>query len=222
MIGEILPDAVACVGRTDDVTVPDLFPEEEALLERAVLKRRREFTTARHCARRALAELGVAPAPILRDPKGAPGWPDGIAGSMTHCDGFRAAAVARKTDILTLGIDAEPHEELPDGVREVITAGDELALLAKLSTARPEVHWGRLLFSAKESVYKTWYPVTGRWLDFTEAELDIDADRGTFTARLLVPGPELPGYGAVSEFAGRWAIRDGIVMTAIAVPVRPA
>lgn len=215
MIGEILPPAVVSVATTDDVAAPDLFPEEAALVEKAVPKRVREFGTTRHCARSALAQLGVARAPILRDRRGAPGWPAGTVGSMTHCDGFRAAAVARKSDIVTLGIDAEPHARIPEGVLETITVGDEPARIGKLVHTRPEVHWDRLLFSAKESVYKAWYPITGRWLDFTEAEFDIDPANGGFTARLLVPGPELPGHGTLKGFTGRWAVRDGVIMTSV-------
>jgi 4'-phosphopantetheinyl transferase EntD len=220
MIDEILPPQVMSVARTDDAVVPDLFPEEEALVERAVLKRRLEFTTARHCARRALARLGHPPAPLLRDERGAPGWPDGTVGSMTHCDGFRAAAVARRSEIATLGIDAEPHGELPEGVGEAVTVNGELAMLERLANTHPEIHWDRLLFSAKESVYKAWYPVTKRWLDFTEAELTIDAAGGGFTASLLVPGFELPGHGTVKEFAGRWMVRDGLVLTSVVIAAR--
>lgn len=220
MIDEILPPQVMSVARTDDVTVSDLFPEEEALVERAVLKRRLEFTTARHCARRALARIGLPPAPLLRDERGAPRWPDGTVGSMTHCDGFRAAAVARRGEIATLGIDAEPHGELPEGVREVVTVNGEPALLKRLAGDHPEIHWDRLLFSAKESVYKAWYPVTKRWLDFTEAELSIDVPGGGFTARFLVPGFELPGHGTVKEFDGRWMVRDGLVMTSVVLAAR--
>lgn len=75
-----------------------------------------------------------------------------------------------------------------------------------------------MLFSAKESVYKAWYPLTGRWLDFTDAALAFDPVSGTFTARLLVPPPVLEGHGPLTEFHGRWAARDGLVVTAIAVP----
>ena len=47
-------------------------------------------------------------------------------------------------------------------------------MLAALARAVPLTHWGRLLFSAKEAVYKAWYPLTGRWLGFEEARLTID------------------------------------------------
>jgi 4'-phosphopantetheinyl transferase EntD len=69
---------------------------------------------------------------------------------------------------------------------------------------------GRLLFSAKESVYKAWFPLARKFLDFSEAELAF-AD-GTFSARILVPGP-------VTGFEGRWLIKDGFVLTSIVVPV---
>src|SRR5581483_11983056 len=109
-----------------------LFPAEEAVLARAVDKRRREFTTARGCARAALARLGLPPAPIPRGPKGEPQWPDGVMGTITHCDGYRAAAVARARDVVTLGIDAEPAGPLPDGVLGLVAAEDEQAWLRDL------------------------------------------------------------------------------------------
>lgn len=78
--------------------------------------------------------------------------------------------------------------------------------------------WDRLLFSAKESVYKTWFPLTGRWLGFEDAEL-VPAVDGTFRARLLVEAPTVDGV-VVSTFEGRWAVDGGILVTAIALPAR--
>jgi 4'-phosphopantetheinyl transferase EntD len=193
-----------------------LFPEEEAAIARAVDKRRREFTSVRVCARRALAGLGFAPVAVLPGERGAPGWPPGVVGSMTHCDGYRACAVAWGKDVATLGIDAEPHGPLPEGVLDAVTLPAERDLLGELATAEPGVHWDRLIFSAKESVYKAWFPLTRRWLDFGEAFVRPRPD-GTFTARLLVPGPVVAGH-QVQEFAGRWRVRDGLVVTAIAHP----
>lgn len=208
-----------------------LFPEEEALLAQAVQKRRLEFTTVRHCARVALARLGVPAVPILPGDHGAPQWPEGIVGSMTHCAGYRAAVVARSADLVTVGVDAEPHDRLPPDVLDTVTLPQERDQLLRLAAARPAVHWDRLLFSAKEAVYKSWYPLTRRWLDFDEADITFDAGSagssgtegaggaasGTFDARLLVPGPVVDGV-SLSGFAGRWLVRDGLLFTAIAVP----
>src|SRR5262245_43336399 len=116
MIAELLPGEVMSADTTgDEVDIP-LYADEEALLAHAVDKRRREFTTVRVLARRLLDELGFAPAPILRDERGAPIWPHGVVGSMTHCDGFRAVAVARAAAVPTIGIDPEPALALPAGV----------------------------------------------------------------------------------------------------------
>ncbi|BAC70099.1 hypothetical protein AQJ43_32670 [Streptomyces avermitilis] len=71
----------------------------------------------------------------------------------------------------------------------------------------------RLLFSAKVSVHKAWYPVTRRRLDFQEAFLDLAPD-GTFTARALVPAP--PELACVH---GRWVADSSHVLSWTAATV---
>ncbi|MEV0407255.1 4'-phosphopantetheinyl transferase superfamily protein [Actinoallomurus sp. NPDC050550] len=216
MIEELLPPEAAAEETYGDAPATTLFPEEEALLARAVDKRRREFTTVRACARAALARLDVAPAPILPGESRAPIWPAGIVGSMTHCDGYRASAVARARDLLTIGIDAEPNGPLPDGVLEAVSRPEERAWLADLLAAEPDVRWDRLLFSAKESVYKAWFPLTRRWLGFEGASVTVDPEAGTFAAALTVTPPEVDGR-PLTGFTGRWLAHDGLIVTAIAV-----
>lgn len=229
MIEELLPESVVVVeahdepgahgtaGGAEGVT---LFPEEEAVVARAVAKRRREFTAVRGCARRAMEKLGVTPGPLVPGERGAPSWPDGLTGSMTHCDGYCAAAVVRATDLASLGIDAEPHLPLPEGVQEAVALPSENERLARLTAERPQVHWDRLLFSAKESVYKAWFPLTRKWLDFSEADITVtagtDGTSGEFRARLLVPGPVV-GERRLDALQGRWTVRGGHVATAVSV-----
>lgn len=216
MIGEILPACAAAVESRTDVDDAQLHPEEERVLGQAVEKRRREFTTARVCARQALAQLGFPPAPILSGERGEPLWPKGAVGSITHCAGYRACAVARANELLTVGIDAEPNAALPEGLIGDIARPEELPSLRRLGAEHPEVHWERLLFSAKESVYKAWFPLAKRWLGFEDAVIAIDSAAGTFDAKLLVLGPSLAD-GPLCGFAGRWVVQDGIIATAIAV-----
>ncbi|MFI7407955.1 4'-phosphopantetheinyl transferase [Streptomyces sp. NPDC049627] len=224
MIEELLPDVVVTVEAYGDEELPHavLYPEEEAVVVQAVAKRRREFALVRACARRAMEKLGVPPQPILPGERGAPAWPAGLAGSMTHCDGYGAAALVRAADLASLGIDAEPHQTLPEGVLPAVSLPAEADRLRRLAGDRPGIHWDRLLFSAKESVYKAWFPLTGQWLDFTEADIDVFADPGEqdsggFRARLLVPGPWV-GDRRVDLFEGRWTVRRGLVATAVSVP----
>ena len=215
MIEKILPAAVASAETFTDPPGATLFPQEAAIVERASDKRRREFTAGRDCARIALGKLGVAPAPILIGERGAPQWPPGIVGSITHCDGYRAAAVAHASDVAAIGLDAEPDDPLPRGVLDVISLPAERARLTALAVAWPAVCWDRLLFSAKESVYKAWFPLTGRWLGFDDADVTITPD-GTFTARLrteLTEAQPLP-----PSFTGRWLADGSLMLTAVAVP----
>jgi enterobactin synthetase component D / holo-[acyl-carrier protein] synthase len=220
VIEEILPTGVASAEAFTDLPGVALFPEEEALIARAVDKRRREFTTGRGCARTALAALGVPPAPILPGERGTPQWPHGYAGSITHCAGYRAAAVASTSEVVTIGVDAEPDEILPDGVLNHVSLPGERARLRDLAAAAPGTCWDRLLFSAKESVYKAWFPVTRQWLGFEDADITIDPEAGTFQARLLVPAAVIASspLAGLTGFAGRWLARDGLVLTAIALP----
>ena len=211
MIERLLPEGVQSAYARDDVPGVVLLAGEEELIARAVPKRRGEFSTVRHCARLALAALGEPAAPILPGVRGAPIWPAGVVGSMTHCAGYRGAAVARPSVAAGIGIDAEVHGPLPEGVLDLVSSESEREHLRKLAARWPGVWWERLLFSAKESVYKVWSPPTGRWLGFDEAEVRFDAAGGSFSARILVPGP-------FSTLHGRFLVEDGLVLTAIALP----
>jgi 4'-phosphopantetheinyl transferase EntD len=216
VISEILPGLVECAEAFWDPPEAALFPAEEALVARAVQKRRREFATGRHCARSALGALGIGPAPILQGQGGAPQWPPGIVGSITHCAGYRAAAVARAGEVATIGLDAEPAQRLPDEVLALVAQPDERDRLRDLARDAPGICWDRLLFSAKESVYKAWFPLARRWLGFEDADITINAANGTFEARLLVAAPDSSGIPPAG-FTGRWLSGDGLILTAITV-----
>lgn len=217
VIEEIVPKSAAYAESFGGSPGTGLFPEEKTLVARATHRRREEFTTGRECARSALAALGVPAAPILRGYRGAPQWPVGVVGSITHCAGYCAAAVARTTDLVTIGLDAEPNAPLPGGVLELISQPAERARLRELTDAAPDIGWDRLLFCAKEAVYKAWFPLTGKWLGFSDADVTIDATDGMFSARLTVPMPALDGVPLGDGFTGRWLARDGLILAAIAV-----
>ena len=217
MIERILPSQVGSSESFGDNAAAELFPQECAFIARATENRRREFATARACARAALARLGRPPDPVLPGPGGAPQWPDGVTGSITHCPGYRAAAVGLTRDIASLGVDAEPNEALPDrGMLELIALDQERVRLGELAEARPAICWDRLLFCAKESVYKSWFPLARCWLGFESADIVIDPRGGTFTSRLLVQGPLVNGV-PLAQMSGRWLADKGLLVTAVVV-----
>jgi 4'-phosphopantetheinyl transferase EntD len=223
LIEKILPNAVASAEARDDPPDAVLYPGEAELISRAVDKRRREFRTARHCARRALRQLGLPPVAVLRGERGEPQWPPGIVGSLTHCIGYRAAAVARSDLIRALGIDAEPNAPLPAGVLDTIALPEEQGRLSQLAAADQTTCWDRLLFCAKESVYKAWFPLTRSWLGFDDATITItvnaaDPAQGRFAARLLVPGSTNTGQ-PLTQLDGHWICSDQLLITAVALGV---
>jgi 4'-phosphopantetheinyl transferase EntD len=196
---------------------PDLapLPEEEPLIAKSVAKRRNEFVTVRYCARQALGELGVGPVPILKGDKGEPCWPDGVVGSLTHCKGYRGAVVGRQADVRSVGIDAEPHGVLPDGVLDAVSLPIERADLKDMPAG---LHWDRILFCAKEATYKAWFPLTHRWLGFEDAHIVFEVDdggtSGGFVSRILID-PAAEHGPPLETLTGRWLVRDGIALTAI-------
>jgi 4'-phosphopantetheinyl transferase EntD len=213
----VLPDITELVYAEAYDDPPGLapLPEEEPLIAKSVAKRRNEFVTVRYCARQALDELGVAPAPILKGDKGEPCWPDGIVGSLTHCTGFRGAVVGRSGDVRSVGIDAEPHDVLPNGVLDAVSLPAERVELQALPDG---LHWDRILFCAKEATYKAWFPLTHRWLGFEDAHITFGVDdsgtAGSFESRILID-PAAESGPPLQTLSGRWTVRDGLALTAI-------
>ena len=183
----MLPETVAAAEIYTDL--PDLspLPEEEPLIAKSVAKRRNEFIAVRYCARLALGELGVPPAPILKGDKGEPCWPDGVVGSLTHCDGYRGAVVGRHERGAVGGYRRRTARRATQGRAR----RDQPARRAhEHRRAARGLHWDRILFCAKEATYKAWFPLTQRWLGFEDAHItfDVDAsgDTGTFASRILI------------------------------------
>lgn len=213
----VLPDIADLVSAELYHDPPELvaMPEEQVLIARSVDTRRSEFVTVRHCARLALEQLGVPPAPILKGDKGEPQWPDGVVGSLTHTSGYRGAVVGRRPGVRSVGIDAEPHDVLPDGVLNAISLPIERHEIGALPA---DLHWDRILFCAKEATYKAWFPLTGRWLGFEDAHIRFDVDpsgtTGSFVSRILID-PVARSGPPLQQLAGRWSVAGGLALTAI-------
>ena len=185
-----------------------MHPAEAAAVATAGPKRRAEFAAGRALAHAALGELGAPAGPVLPGRAGEPVWPAGVVGSLTHCQGYQACAVARDTDLAAIGIDAEPSRALPDRVLAAVARGAERSRIAELTAVSPGVPWDLLLFCAKESVYKAWFAATGQHLGFAGVRVEL-AQAGRFTAHVA---------GPAACIEGRWLVRDGLALTTVAVP----
>ncbi|WP_371515395.1 4'-phosphopantetheinyl transferase [Kitasatospora sp. NBC_01300] len=205
-LGRLLPPTVHCTEAFGPPPQGALLPAERAHISGRSARRQRQFTAARTLARRALAQLGHPPVPLLPGPGGAPEWPSGAVGSITHCDGYTACAAAHAADVISLGIDAEPALPLPGGVLALTASEDERHRLDRLPHG--QVPWDRLLFSAKEATYKACYPLTRRWTGLAGISVRLHPDH-TFTAH----HPHLPG-----RCHGRWTSTDAVLLTALTIP----
>ena len=214
MFETLLPPAFACAVNRGAPTGLALFPEEAAIVRAATPMRLREFTAGRGCGREVLRRLGIPIVPILCGRQREPLWPATMVGSITHCGGFCAAAGARSEAFLAVGIDAEVHRALPAGAQEEVLLDQERAWLRQ---APRGMHWDAVLFSAKESLYKALAPLTGRWLGFEDAVVTIDPVREVFRAQVAVASARL-GRPRDHHFMGRFAVAEGLVMTAVAIP----
>ena len=210
MIRELLPRKIAVAEIRDrGGELPALFPQEAAQVQRAIGSRRREFATGRACARAALVLLDDRPPVAIPVGDGrAPVWPDDVVGSITHSGGFCAAAVAHGSEFAAVGIDAEGLRPLPVGVRRLVLRPAELCGLPS------GISWDAVAFSAKEAVFKAWFPLTGKWLGFLDVELSIDVRAGGFVA---VVRPAARQKDAPAEFAGRFSLESGLALTAVCV-----
>lgn len=191
----------AAVGASGPADPATLHPDEATAIDRAVPARRREFAGGRAAARQALRALTAIAPPVPMGPDRAPLWPPGIVGSIAHADGLCLAAVARAADCTGLGIDIETDGPLPaEAVAEVLLPGEDTGA-------------GRLVFAAKEAVFKALYPRVGTVFGFDAVRIALGPD--TFSARTLIPLGPCPGGRTLT---GRHIRTHGLILTALALP----
>lgn len=216
---QLRPQIAAAHMAPADVDLASLLPAERAALSGCTTWVQHR-AAGRVCAHNALAQLDGPRVALFNGPERDVLWPAGWTGSITHCDGYAAAIVAREDAVSSLGLDAEPHLPLPDDVLPHISSLSERRQLSALTSHSPEVAWDRALFCAKEATFKAWYPLTRRWLGFLDAEVEI-APSGAFHARVrdaLDDGP----VAELRDFVGAVALTaTNILLAVVIVDVRP-
>ena len=162
-----------------------LHPEEARILApRACRRKREEFALGRAAAHLALQELGFEdPSAVRRGEGGEPLWPEGIVGSITHCYPWSIAVVGKHSNRFVIGIDCESVQRAKGtDIGRLICRDDELQWVHNGGG-----YLGRLvmIFSAKETVYKAFYPLCQRYIDFKEVELSWFPAKSCFQGELL-------------------------------------
>lgn len=144
-----------------------LLRDEVAAFATSVVKVRRASGAARIVARQLLARLGHPECPIPRAASGAPVWPGDVVGSLAHDARVAIAAVAASRDVGALGIDVEPAECLPSELLDLVATPQERLEIGD------DPFQGRLLFAAKEAVYKAVYPLDRMFLEHHDVQINL-------------------------------------------------
>ncbi len=189
-----------------------LHPIEQQHIKDAVLKRRQEFSTGRVCAHSALGNLGQTSDAILAGEKREPIWPDGVVGSISHSGNCCVAGVSTDPNVLSIGLDVETREGVSKGVRDLVCTCEELEALEE-NKDNPEL-W-KLIFSAKESIYKSLYPVLKCWISFSQASLYFDFNAMTYTV-VMDESLNIPD-DILQNMHGRFVVSEDYLFTSMEI-----
>ena len=174
----ILPKSLKVVAGDLSSFHGELLRGEQSLLAEATPSRRRELVAGRVLARQAMIELGFEPSPITRGLNGAPCWPLGICGSISHSPRHVAVAIGPTLAVRSIGIDIEDGRDLDSAV-DMVGTEREIDGLAAHPLGGDRARAARMLFSAKEALYKCQFPLTGNAsLDFLDIAISMDGSGG--------------------------------------------
>lgn len=205
MIEALFPPSIHTLFSNDEPDLEMLYPEERDRIANAVDKRRREYAMGRLCARRALAHFGVTGFPLLAGSDRAPIWPAHLVGSVSHCRDLCAVAVGEKKRFAGIGLDVELAKPLERKLFRMVLTDSEMSALSRHADREARLR-AKIIFSAKESVFKCLYPLVRRFIGFRECDVAL-LDGGVFTASVR---PEVP---EVEPLRGRFFVQGGHIIT---------
>ncbi len=206
-------NTVAVVHADPRAPMPPLRASERAATTYMTSARAREFAAGRAAARRAMRALGQIERPVPRGTDRAPIWPSGLTGAITHTRTDCLAAVTDDPSLAGLGLDLEPATPLdPELLSEICTPAE----LGWLDTVVPSrrAYLAKLVFCAKEAVFKAQYPISQQMLDFHDVTVSLDPGGRNFDAQVH---PRLRGFGTPVTIPGRVAIGSGNLIAAVEI-----
>lgn len=196
------------VGSLESFSNAALFPIEILAMANAAPRRRATFQAGRGCARAALRELGSPDLAIPIGPSGAPIWPPGFVGSITHTSDIAAAIVARNQQVRAVGLDLETDEPFDNAEIVRIVCRPEELVPGPDPSDPANLHRGKLLFVIKEAVYKLYRPLCDTFLEFHDLSVSVDESAATFRAALV--NPQRPALAGDRTITGNFAKAEGL------------
>ncbi len=206
-----------CVVASEEMYKFPLHSLEEAAVLMATEARRQEFRAGRAAARAALVKLGLEADPIPVGSDRAPCWPEGVVGSISHCQSVCGAVVARIGAIQSIGLDLEGASPIENSLVTEICTTDDLEESDKFDRGIRHL-LPNIVFGAKEAFYKAYYPLTRCFLNFRDVSIEFGEGerRGSFRIHSL--GSHLPLSDEIRHFSGRWRIAQETVLAGVEFP----
>ncbi len=209
----LFSDTVAMASTDPRAPMPRLLGDEVLAVEQVSTARAREFGAGRDAARAAMVQLGHVPRPVLQGPNRAPIWPVGLTGSITHNETTCLAVVTDAPEIAALGIDLEAASALDPSLWPEVCTMPEMNWLAKLGPSQ-RGNFAKLIFCAKEAVYKAQYQISRTLMDFQAVDLEFDLQASAFTARFT---RDLPGFAPDARLRGRFSILSSTFVAGVEI-----
>ena len=174
MLPNPFPDHISfCLLPIHSTLNQKLHPAEENYFSQlSSVSRKEHYRSGRICAGEVLSKLGARGQPVLRDPQTRePLWPEGISGAITHSGNWAAAAAGKTSDVSGIGIDLEDLERQVDSrISRHVCIPEEQKWLQECGEDFLEQNL-KIIFSAKESIFKAFFPYTRTYLHFHDARI---------------------------------------------------
>ena len=174
MLPNPFPDHISfCLLPIHSTSNQKLHPAEENYFSQlSSVSRKEHYRSGRICAGEVLSKLGARGQPVLRDPQTRePLWPEGISGAITHSGNWAAAAAGKTSEVLGIGIDLEDLErQVNSRISRHICHPEEQKWLQECGEDFLEQNL-KIIFSAKESIFKAFFPYTRTYLHFHDARI---------------------------------------------------
>ena len=175
MLPNPFPDHISfCLLPIHSTSNQKLHPAEENYFSQlSSVSRKEHYRSGRICAGEVLSKLGTRGQPVLRDAQTRePLWPKGISGVITHSGNWAAAAAGKTSDVSGIGIDLEDLERQVDSrISRHVCIPEEQKWLQECGEEDFLEQNLKIIFSAKESIFKAFFPYTRTYLHFHDARI---------------------------------------------------
>lgn len=174
----------ACCFNSSQPEAFDLLECQEPGLQSWAPRRQAEYLAGRWCLQQLLARQGLRLPLLRRGPGGAPDWPPGWTGALSHTHlpdgtGLAVAALAPLSVLRAIGLDLEPliAEKTARRIQRSVLHPEEQAWIQSPAEITA-------VFSLKESLYKALQTLLQRFIAFDEVSVSkLSPPRIHFAAR---------------------------------------